>query len=48
MKPWFKWNGSADCVIHTSKTRLNGILTAFHMKYDEVIQVHAETPLKPP
>ena len=36
MKPWFIWNGSPDCVIHTSKTRKSGILTAFHMKYDEV------------
>ena len=47
MEPWFKWNGSAECVIHTSKTRLDGILTAFHMKYDGV-HVHAETALKPP
>lgn len=47
MKPWFIWNGSPDYVIHTSKTRLNGILTAFHMKYNEA-HVHAETALKPP
>lgn len=37
MKPWFKWNGSADRVIHASKTRLNGILTAFQHEHESFI-----------
>ena len=36
MKPWFIWNGFTVNGVYASKTRLNGILTAFHMKYDEV------------
>lgn len=48
MEPWFETHGFTVDSVYAFKTHLNGILTAFHMKYDEVIHVHAETALKPP
>ena len=36
MEPWFKWNGFTINALYAFRTHLNGILTAFHMKYDEV------------
>lgn len=36
MKPWFETHGSTVNGVYAFKTHKNGILTAFHMKYDEV------------
>lgn len=36
MKPWFIWNGLTVNGVYVFKTHLNGLLTAFHMKYDKL------------
>ena len=36
MEPWFETHGFTVNGVYAFRTRLNGILTAFHMKYDEV------------
>lgn len=36
MEPWFETHGFTVNGVYAVRTRLNGILTAFHMKYDEV------------